>query len=133
MVDFAAYRELHLRIAKTACADFNLAETEQVVLRDWEEDLHAHAPAGHGGESAGRRLQLLSHDRFCDALFMLVSDWSEGAGHAALFIDFLETVFKNICVAGNPDDWHGREKTATRLIVICLHLQRLCLKRPLTL
>lgn len=73
MVDFAAYRALHLRIAKTCCpaATFDLAATEQEVLRDWEEDLHAHGAAtaaaggGEGGGGGGGRF--LSHDRFCDA------------------------------------------------------------------
>jgi CRP-like cAMP-binding protein len=110
VVDFTSYRELHLRIAKTCMYEWGNArgeetrqsDTEKAVIVDWEEDLKAHAP-----KCEGVILPMLSHQRFADALYMLVDDWTEGVGPAELFIDFLQTVYDNI-TEGDPDSWQGK-------------------------
>eukprot|EP01052_Picozoa_sp_SAG31_P042311 SAG31_NODE_6682_length_1922_cov_2.376780_1_plen_530_part_00 len=93
VVDFASYRELHVRIAKTCTPsdEWDLSKSETAAKADWQEDLRAHAPRGGFMGSA-----FLSHQQFSDAMWMLVDDWSEGVGPAELFIDFLDTVFINI-------------------------------------
>ena len=54
--------------------------------------------------------QFLSHQRFADALYMLVDDWSEGVGPVALFMEFLETIYQNVTEEPTADHgWQGRQ------------------------
>ena len=74
MVDWTSYRDVHLRIAKTISFwsdtreehGFDMEAAEQAAAEDWAEDLKAHALNG------GERVQMLSYERFRQALYMLV-------------------------------------------------------------
>eukprot|EP01052_Picozoa_sp_SAG31_P015557 SAG31_NODE_1003_length_10447_cov_3.491593_12_plen_320_part_00 len=46
----------------------------------------------------GDKIELLSHQGFCDSIFMLVEDWSEGLGDAELFFEFLGMLHENITI-----------------------------------
>eukprot|EP01052_Picozoa_sp_SAG31_P024882 SAG31_NODE_2147_length_6335_cov_2.753849_4_plen_446_part_00 len=89
---------------------FDEEGAERAAAQDWEEDLKAN------GIDGGASQQYLSKQRFGEALYMLVDDWSEGVGPVSLFIDFLNTLFENVTEAiPESEQIEGKHSGARRL------------------